>query len=86
MKELNLPIYDADLEKDNFRAAAKQLKADFVAADGIFICCPEYNGFVTPLLLNAITLATRGEGRMYAGFKDKVVCFMCAIPGTMGGL
>mmetsp|Transcript_14476 Transcript_14476/g.18907 ORF Transcript_14476/g.18907 Transcript_14476/m.18907 type:complete len:407 (+) Transcript_14476:269-1489(+) len=86
LKALDLPIYDADLEKDNFPQAAKKLKADLVSADGIIIVCPEYNGFVSPLLLNAITWATRGEGRMYAGFKDKFVTLMSASPGTMGGV
>jgi len=86
LRALNLPIYDADLERDDFPEAAKQLKKDLVAADGIFICSPEYNGFCTPLLLNAITWATRGEGRMYAGFKEKVVLLMSASPGTMGGI
>jgi NAD(P)H-dependent FMN reductase len=54
--------------------------------DGIFIATPEYNGFTSPLLLNAITWATRGEGDMYDGFKGKVMSVMATSPGPMGGL
>ena len=86
LKELDLPIYDADLEKSDFPEAAKRLKADLISADGILIVSPEYNGMCAPSVLNAITWATRGEGRMYAGFKEKFVSVMCASPGTMGGV
>ena len=57
-----------------------------ISLDGIFIASPEYNGFTTPLLLNAITWATRGEGDMYEGFKNKVCVVMATSPGAMGGL
>ena len=86
LKALNLPLYDPDLESENFPAAAQKLKNDLISADGILITCPEYNGFISPLLLNSITWATRGEGRMYAGFKNKVVSLMSTSPGAMGGM
>ena len=57
--------YCQDLEKPEnggIPAAAEAFKAQLVAADGILITCPEYNGGITPVLLNAITWATRGEG------------------------
>ncbi|KAL7563429.1 hypothetical protein ACA910_016525 [Epithemia clementina (nom. ined.)] len=86
LKDLNLPLYDPDLESDNFPAAAQRFKNDLIAADGILITCPEYNGLLSPLLLNAITWATRGEGRMYGAFKNKVVSLMSTSPGAMGGM
>eukprot|EP01047_Picozoa_sp_COSAG01_P072006 COSAG01_NODE_11339_length_1954_cov_4.120755_3_plen_148_part_00 len=62
---LSLPLYSSQLEgEDVFPASAKELKAKLVGADGIIITCPEFNGGITPLLCNAITWATRGEGGM----------------------
>jgi len=83
---LNLPLFNPDDEPTAFPEAAKILKAQLVATDGIFIASPEYNGNMSPLLLNAITWATRGEGDMYAGFKGKVAAVMATSPGPMGGL
>ncbi|KAH8050512.1 FMN reductase [Aureococcus anophagefferens] len=67
---LQLPIYSQDLETASMPRAAVELKEKLVAATGFVIACPEYNGMPTPLLLNAITWATRGEGGMYAGFQN----------------
>jgi NAD(P)H-dependent FMN reductase len=41
---------------------------------------------MTPLLLNAITWATRGEGDMLAGFKGKCASVMSTSPGPTGGM
>lgn len=61
-----LPIFDADLEKNDHPAAAGQLAELFIAADGIFIATPEYNGSITPLLKNAIDWISREKGKPYA--------------------
>ena len=62
---LSLPLYSSKLDaEESFPPAAKELKAKLVEADGIVITCPEFNGGITPLLCNAITWATRGEGGM----------------------
>ena len=97
--ELNLPLYNPNDEVPSSSAAdgsasvvpffpenAKYLKQQLVECDGIFIASPEYNGFTSPLLLNAITWASRGEGDMYGGFKGKIVSLMSTSPGPMGGL
>lgn len=86
LAELKLPLYDPNDEEDSFPPNAKTLKDKLVAADGIFIASPEYNGFTTPLLLNAITWATRGDGGMYDGFQGKSISVMATSPGPMGGL
>jgi len=82
---LGLPLFDEGLEKE-FPTAATDLKASMVAATGMVIACPEYNGSITPLLLNAITWATRGEGPMYSGFQGKLVTIISTSPGSLGGL
>ena len=70
----------------SFPVEAADLKAKLTAADGILITCPEYNGFITPLLLNALTWSTRGEGGMYDAFKGKPIAVLSTSPGAMGGL
>eukprot|EP00465_Bigelowiella_longifila_P012757 CAMPEP_0185251980 /NCGR_PEP_ID=MMETSP1359-20130426/1241_1 /TAXON_ID=552665 /ORGANISM="Bigelowiella longifila, Strain CCMP242" /LENGTH=222 /DNA_ID=CAMNT_0027834051 /DNA_START=45 /DNA_END=713 /DNA_ORIENTATION=+ len=86
LAELKLPLYNPNDEAASFPEAAKSLKAKLVACHGIIITCPEYNGLLSPLLLNAITWATRGEGGMYDGFKGKCATVMATSPGKMGGL
>ena len=83
---MDLPLYNPTKEDKEFPEAAKTFKQALVEADGMFITGPEYNGFISPLLLNAITWATRGEGNMYAGFKGKIVGLMGTSPGAMGGM
>ena len=83
---LKLPLYDMDAEKAAFPPEAADLKAKMVACDGMIIVSPEYNGMPTPLLLNAITWATRGAGAQYAGFSGKCVSVMATSPGPMGGI
>eukprot|EP00467_Chlorarachnion_reptans_P013598 CAMPEP_0114505928 /NCGR_PEP_ID=MMETSP0109-20121206/11129_1 /TAXON_ID=29199 /ORGANISM="Chlorarachnion reptans, Strain CCCM449" /LENGTH=223 /DNA_ID=CAMNT_0001684429 /DNA_START=281 /DNA_END=952 /DNA_ORIENTATION=+ len=86
LEDLKLPLYNPNDEASSFPKEAKEFKAKLVACHGILITCPEYNGLMTPLLLNAITWATRGEGGMYDGFKGKCVTVMATSPGKMGGL
>ena len=68
---------------------AMRLKDDLAGADGWIISSPEYNGFVPPLLLNAMTWASRGDppgAGMYATFQQKTALVLSASPGAMGGL
>lgn len=86
--ELALPIYNADLEaRDGLPAGAKRFRALLAANDGLLVGCPEYNGFLTPLLVNAIDWATRSdEGRPDLGpFANKIVAISSASPGGFGG-
>ena len=83
---LELPIYSQDIEATGMPPAAVALKEKLTNATGFVICCPEYNGLPTPLLLNALTWATRGDGDMYAGFKGKIASLLSTSPGPMGGL
>jgi len=83
-----LPIYDQDLEGKGMHTGAVQLKEDLAAADGWVYCAPEYNGSMTPLFVNAMTWASRGDpnGKMYATFQDKAAVVLSASPGAMGGM
>ena len=55
LKDLNLPIFDEDLEAEQgLPAGAVGLKRLLRQHEGLLIACPEYNGSITPLLKNAI--------------------------------
>jgi NAD(P)H-dependent FMN reductase len=66
-----------------------KLKRDLSSSDGWIVSSPEYNGFIPPLLLNALTWCSRGdppEAGMYATFQNKSAIVVSASPGAMGGL
>lgn len=57
--KFTLPIFIEDLEKGSAPEAAMQLAKMFREADIIFIASPEYNGGMTPLLVNTLTWVSR---------------------------
>lgn len=84
-----MPIMDQDLEAaEGLPANALKLKDMFRAHDGFLVCCPEYNGSITPLLKNTIDWLTRPrEGEpVLACFRGKVAGLLAASPGALGGL
>jgi len=89
LRDLDLPIYDGDLEeKHGLPAGAKKLKDLMKSHDGFLIAAPEYNSSVTAALKNAIDWASRpaeGEKPLEA-FAGKVAGIMAASPGALGGL
>ena len=89
LAHFNLPLYHQDLEADGkFPDAARALKTVLGKADAWIVSSPEYNGFISPLLLNAYTWCSRGDdsGTLYATFRGKVATILSCSPGAMGGL
>lgn len=87
--KLDLPIYNADVEAANgLPPGAVVLREQLTAANGVIVGCPEYNGFMTPLLLNAIDWATRSPAARpdLSVFANKVVLIASASPGAFGGM
>jgi NAD(P)H-dependent FMN reductase len=85
----DLPLYNQDDEANGMPDGVLRLKDDLGGADGWIVSSPEYNGFVPPLLLNAMTWASRGdppEAGMYATFQQKSAIVISASPGAMGGM
>jgi NAD(P)H-dependent FMN reductase len=86
--DLQLPIYNGDLEaSDGLPAGAAQLKQLMQDNTGMIITCPEYNGSMTPILVNAIDWCTRseeGSGDL-SGFSGKTILIASASPGPGGG-
>jgi len=89
LRDLNLPIYDEDLEKSSGApAGATRLKELMFAHQGLLIASPEYNSSVSAALKNAIDWASRpapGEASLQA-FNNKVCAVMACSPGALGGL
>ncbi|MGD9943860.1 MAG: NADPH-dependent FMN reductase [Burkholderiaceae bacterium] len=92
LRALDLPIYDGDLEAaSGVPAGAVTLQQAIRSADGLLIVTPEYNGFPTPLLINAFDWLSRiqPQGDRPAGravTANRPVALMSASTGPLGGL
>lgn len=87
--DLDLPIYNGDLEEaSGLPTGAVSLREKMIAAGGFIIGCPEYNGFLTPLLVNALDWASRSEEKRpdLTPFANKIVLLSSASPGGFGGM
>ncbi len=89
LAELAIPIYNGDEETaSGLPEGASSFKALITEHHALIIGCPEYNGFMTPLLINALDWATRSEDGApdLSCFKDKVILITSASPGSLAGL
>ncbi len=92
LRDLALPLYDGDLEAaSGVPANARQLQQAISACDALLLVTPEYNGFPTPLVINAFDWLSRiqpGDGHPagLATTADKPVGLLAASPGALGGL
>jgi len=60
LADFEMPIFNQDIEDaGNTPEAAKRLAELFRTADIVFIATPEYNGGVTPLLVNTLAWISR---------------------------
>jgi chromate reductase len=86
LRALALPIYDGDIEATQGVPAAAQTLRDAIAGhDAVLIVTPEYNGFPTPLLINAFDWLSRLKDGL-ATTADKPVALLASSPGLLGGL
>ena len=80
--DLNLPLYDGDLEAAEGTPASVQALADQIkAADAVVISTPEYNKGISGVLKNALDWVSRTEGSVR---QDKPVAILSAA-GRAGG-
>lgn len=81
--DLNLPLFDADLQEAEGIPPAVQALADRIArADAVVISTPEYNKAPPGVLKNALDWVSRTEGKPWM---DKPVAVMSAAAGRAGG-
>jgi chromate reductase, NAD(P)H dehydrogenase (quinone) len=92
LRALDLPLYDADLESaQGVPAGALAFRDALQRADGVVFVTPEYNGFPTPLTLNAWDWLSRvaAQGERAAGTgatANKPVALLSVSPGALGGI
>ena len=92
LRTLALPVYDGDIEAGpGVPPQAGVLIEAIVAADAVLVVTPAYNGFPTPLVINAFDWLSRApaSGTRPAGLKataGKPAGLLSASPGPLGGL
>jgi chromate reductase len=91
LRALSLPIYDADIEALGMPEGARTLRRLFAEHEALLLVSPEYNGFPTPLLINALDWASRpvaedGLPSGPAAMSGTVAGLLSASPGAFGGL
>ena len=83
LADLNLPLYDGDLEEsDGIPATVQTLADQIAAADAVIISTPEYNSAIPGVLKNALDWVSRVDGNPWAG---KPLAIMSATAGRTGG-
>lgn len=81
--DINLPLYNGDLEEAEGIPAAVQLLSDqIIGADAVIIATPEYNKGISGALKNALDWVSRTKG---GPWKNKPVAIMSAAAGRAGG-
>ena len=83
------PLYNADLEAElGIPQQVMEFRRLVATHDGLVVVTPEYNGFVTPLLLNMLCWASRpSPGDDFGNvFQGRPVALAASSPGRLGGV
>ncbi|UWQ08139.1 NAD(P)H-dependent oxidoreductase [Aliiroseovarius crassostreae] len=81
--DLNLPLYDGDLEEaQGIPAPVAVLTEQIRSADAVLISTPEYNKMLSGVLKNALDWVSRTRPQPWVG---KPVVVMAAASGRAGG-
>jgi len=81
--DLNLPLYDGDLEEaEGIPSAVQTLSDQIASADAVLISTPEYNKGISGVLKNALDWVSRTKGAPWSG---KPVAILSATAGRAGG-
>ena len=92
LRTLALPLYDGDIEAaSGAPSGAYALRDAIKASDALLLVTPEYNGFPTPLAINAFDWLSRipasaDGGAGLAATANKPAGLLAASPGPRGGL
>lgn len=82
LADLNLPLYDGDLEADGIPTNVITLAGQIRDADAVVISTPEYNKMIPGVLKNALDWVSRTG---LAPWDGKPVAIMSAAAGRAGG-
>jgi NAD(P)H-dependent FMN reductase len=88
LRDLELPIYDQDLEAEGMPQNVMVFRQILAAHDGLLIASPEYNGSLAPLLKNALDWSSRPTSGIDGidPYRGKIASIMSASMGPFGGL
>jgi len=88
LRDLELPIYDQDLEAEAMPQNVMVFRQILAAHDGFLIASPEYNGSLAPLLKNALDWSSRPTSGIDGidPYRGKIASIMSASMGPFGGL
>ena len=91
LRALALPLYDAEIEVAGVPSGAIELRRLFAEHDAVIVASPEYNGFPTPLFVNAFDWLSRvppqsGKAAGLAATANRPVALLAASPGPLGAL
>ncbi len=83
LADLDLPLYDGDLEdRTGIPPLVQKLADQIAAADAVIISTPEYNKALSGVLKNALDWVSRTDGKPWL---HKPVAIMSATAGRSGG-
>ena len=89
LADYDTPLYNADIEdRDGIPRSVLDFRHLVATHDGLCLATPEYNGGMTPLLLNMFCWASRPSPTDDFGavFQGKPVALMASSPGRLGGV
>lgn len=87
LRELNLPLYDGDIEASTgLPEAAVRFKERIQAAEGLLLACPEYNHSLPGVFKNAIDWASRAPGNVFANKAAAMVGASSTASGALRAL
>ena len=89
LADYDAPLYNADIEdRDGIPQSVLDFRRLVATHDGLCLATPEYNGGMTPLLLNMFCWASRPSPTDDFGavFQGKPVALMASSPGRLGGV
>ncbi|MEM9524132.1 MAG: NADPH-dependent FMN reductase [Pseudomonadota bacterium] len=80
--DLNLPLYDGDVEDRGIPSKVGTLANQVADADAVVISTPEYNKGISGVLKNALDWISRVDGQPW---RNKPVALMSSAAGRAGG-
>lgn len=89
LADFDAPLFNADLEdRDGIPQTVLDFRRLVATHDALCLATPEYNGGLTPLLLNMFCWASRPSPTDDFGSvsQDKPVALMASSPGRLGGV
>lgn len=84
LRELRLPMYDADLQRSaGFPAEVQEIHDRIAASDAVVIANPEYNGGYPAVFKNLVDWVSRIDLLL---FHTRYVGLLSVTPGRLGGV